>query len=87
MMSAFVHITLAATTFLDADGPRNTYELINSVLAPGKDAIEAPDTLHKMCEQATAGPPPGQWPGTLRRLISSSPQHLAPSTGPLADTA
>nr|WP_315148641.1 heparin lyase I family protein [uncultured Flavobacterium sp.] len=30
---------------LKADGPGNTYELINSVLAPGKNAVEAPDTM------------------------------------------
>jgi hypothetical protein len=31
---------------LNADGPGNTYELINSVLAPGFDAVEAPDLIH-----------------------------------------
>lgn len=30
---------------LKADGPGNTYELISSVLAPGKSAVEAPDNM------------------------------------------
>jgi len=32
-----------AQVVLKADGPGNTYELINSVLAPGNNAVEAPD--------------------------------------------
>lgn len=35
-----------AQTILEADGPGNTYELINSVLAPGYNAIETPDCTH-----------------------------------------
>ena len=31
---------------LNADGPGNTYELINSVLAPGFDVVEDPDCSH-----------------------------------------
>jgi len=31
---------------LNADGPGNTYSLINSVLAPGNNAIETPDCSH-----------------------------------------
>ncbi|MFK7946645.1 MAG: T9SS type A sorting domain-containing protein [Saprospiraceae bacterium] len=37
---------VTAQTFLTADGPGNTYELINSVLAPGHNAVEAPDCKH-----------------------------------------
>ena len=33
-------------TVLSADGPGNTYELINSVLAPGYDVVEVPDCVH-----------------------------------------
>lgn len=33
-------------TVLNADGPGNTYELINSVLAPGYNAVEVPDIIH-----------------------------------------
>jgi hypothetical protein len=31
---------------LNADGPGSTYELIKSVLAPGYNAVEAPDAAH-----------------------------------------
>ncbi|MEP6676544.1 MAG: hypothetical protein ABJA78_15390 [Ferruginibacter sp.] len=31
---------------LDADGPGNTYELINSIFAPGYDAVENPECVH-----------------------------------------
>ena len=31
---------------LEADGPGDTYELINSVLAPGYEAVESPDCAH-----------------------------------------
>lgn len=36
----------AQVTTLTADGPGNTYELINSVLAPGYNVIEVPDCVH-----------------------------------------
>ena len=35
-----------AQVILNADGPGNTYELINSVLAPGYDAVEHPECVH-----------------------------------------
>ena len=31
---------------LNADGPGGTYELINSILAPGYDVVESPDCSH-----------------------------------------
>jgi hypothetical protein len=34
-----------AQVVLKADGPGETYELISSVLAPGKSAVEAPDNM------------------------------------------
>jgi hypothetical protein len=37
---------VSAQTSLKADGPGNTYELINSVLAPGQDAVENPECVH-----------------------------------------
>lgn len=36
----------APAVVLNADGPGNTYELINSVLAPGFDAVENPECAH-----------------------------------------
>lgn len=38
-------VTSAQVT-LNADGPGNTYELINSVLAPGYDVIESAECIH-----------------------------------------
>lgn len=35
-----------AQVVLSADGPGNTYELINSILAPGATAVESPDCGH-----------------------------------------
>lgn len=35
-----------AQVVLNADGPGNTYELINSVLAPGYDVVETPECVH-----------------------------------------
>lgn len=37
---------LNAQAILQADGPGNTYELINSVLAPGNNVVEVPDCGH-----------------------------------------
>ncbi len=39
-------ISFAQITTLTADGPGNTYELINNVLAPGYNVIEVPDCVH-----------------------------------------
>lgn len=38
--------TVYSQTVLEADGPGNTYELINSVLAPGYDVVENPECVH-----------------------------------------
>jgi hypothetical protein len=43
LAAVYVH----AQTLLEANGPGNTYELINSVLAPnGGDVVESPDCAH-----------------------------------------
>ncbi|WP_372933901.1 T9SS type A sorting domain-containing protein [Mariniphaga sediminis] len=39
-------LNAAAQVVLEADGPGNTYELINSVFAPGYDVTETPDCAH-----------------------------------------
>ena len=47
---AFILIINIHTSYsqivLESDGPGNTYELINSVLAPGYNVIEVPDCAH-----------------------------------------
>ena len=46
-MMLLVSITATSQTVLTADGPGNTYELINSVLAPtGGDVVENPECVH-----------------------------------------
>jgi len=37
---------LQSQALLEADGPGNTYELINSILAPGADVVEHPECVH-----------------------------------------
>ncbi|MCF6360908.1 MAG: T9SS type A sorting domain-containing protein [Cyclobacteriaceae bacterium] len=44
--SVLLYKTSVAQTLLQADGPGDTYELINSVLAPGFDVVEVPDCSH-----------------------------------------
>ncbi|HPG34557.1 MAG TPA: hypothetical protein PLM34_11920, partial [Lentimicrobium sp.] len=39
-----------AQSVLDADGVSDTYDLINSVLAPGYNVIEAPGTIVGSCD-------------------------------------
>ncbi len=39
-------VTANAQAVLTADGPGNTYERINSVLAPGYDVVEHPECVH-----------------------------------------
>lgn len=41
-----VEFSFGQATVLSADGPGKTYELINSILAPGHDVVEAPDCAH-----------------------------------------
>lgn len=42
----FISEAVLGQTLLQADGEGDTYELINSVLAPGADVVEAPDCGH-----------------------------------------
>lgn len=44
LLFSFTQINAQVT--LDANGPSNTYELINSVLAPGFNVVEVPDCNH-----------------------------------------
>ncbi|HPL75804.1 MAG TPA: hypothetical protein P5157_08315 [Paludibacteraceae bacterium] len=43
----FISFTLKSQTLLEANGPGNTYELINSIFAPnGGNVVETPDCAH-----------------------------------------
>lgn len=41
-----VNLPAYSQAILEADGPGNTYELINSVLAPGYNVVENPECVH-----------------------------------------
>ena len=42
----FISLPAMAQAVLEADGPGDTYELINRVFAPGYDAVENPECVH-----------------------------------------
>lgn len=46
LIQFFFAVNAKAQTVLEANGPGNTYELINSVLAPGYNAVENPECVH-----------------------------------------
>jgi hypothetical protein len=46
LLIAAFPIVCHSQVILKADGPGNTYELINSVLAPGSEAVEHPECIH-----------------------------------------
>ena len=50
ILFVFVHLLFVSTSFaqllLDADGEGDTYELITSKLAPGRNPVEVPDCKH-----------------------------------------
>lgn len=46
LIFGFISMEAGSQVVLDANGPGETYELINSVLAPGYDVTETPDCAH-----------------------------------------
>jgi hypothetical protein len=46
VFAALISFIGKSQVVLNADGPGSTYELINSVLAPGYNAVESPDVIH-----------------------------------------
>ncbi|HET9571868.1 MAG TPA: T9SS type A sorting domain-containing protein [Bacteroidales bacterium] len=63
-----------AQTTLEADGPGNTYELINSVLAPGFDVIETPECIHPEFGRHIAE----VWDADLGRYVFEFYIHVQP---------
>lgn len=61
-------------TLLDADGPDNTYELINSVLAPGFDVVETPDCAHPAFGRHITE----AWDSQLNRYVFEFHIHVTP---------
>lgn len=76
-------VFIDAQVTLDANGPGQTYELINSVLAPGYTAVEAPD-------QCASHPSFGRhvaevWDATLGKYVFEFYIHV-PTTFPVIST-
>ncbi len=82
---AVMPILATSQVTLDANGPGQTYELINSVLAPGYTAVEAPD-------QCTSHPSFGRhiaevWDATLNKYVFEFYIHVPTSFPVTATTA
>lgn len=82
--SLFCHKSLAQVT-LDANGPGQTYELINSKLSPGNTAVETPD-------QCASHPSFGRhiaevWDATLNKFVFEFYIHVPTSFPVGASTA
>ena len=59
---------------LEADGPDNTYELINSVFAPGRDAVENPECVHPEFGRHIAE----VWDSNLNQYVFEFYSHVTP---------
>ncbi len=66
--------TSFSQTLLEADGPGNTYELINSVLAPGYDAVENPECAHPQFGRHIAE----VWDDDLKKNVFEFYIHVTP---------
>lgn len=84
-MKAFIHklliilpfglpFSVHAQTVLEADGPGNTYELINSVLAPGYNVVENPECIHPEFGRHIAE----VWDAELNRYVFEFYIHVTP---------
>jgi hypothetical protein len=67
-----------AQVTLNADGPGNTYELINSVLAPGYNTVEAPDAAHSSFGRHIAE----VFDAVLNKNVFEFYSHLTPDNDP-----
>lgn len=59
---------------LKSDGPGNTYELINSVLAPGYEAVEHPECVHAKFGRHIAE----VWDEDLKEYVFEFYSHVTP---------
>lgn len=67
-------ICLQAQVTLEADGPGNTYELINSVLAPGYNVVETPECIHHEFGRHIAE----VWDADLNQFVFEFYSHVTP---------
>lgn len=65
---------LQAQTILDADGPGNTYELINNTLAPGNVVVENPECIHPEFGRHIAE----VWDADLKKYVFEFYIHVTP---------
>jgi len=63
-----------AQAILEADGPGNTYELINSVLAPGNNVVETPECIHPEFGRHIAE----VWDNELNQFVFEFYSHVTP---------
>jgi len=69
-----VNLQIYAQTILEADGPGNTYELINSVLAPGYNVVENPECVHPEFGRHIAE----VWDSVLNQYVFEFYSHVTP---------
>lgn len=67
-------MSISSQVKLDADGPGNTYELINSKFAPGYDAVENPECVHPQFGRHIAE----VWDEELKQFVFEFYSHVTP---------
>jgi hypothetical protein len=67
-------VFLHAQVVLEADGPGNTYELINSILAPGNNVVETPECIHPEFGRHIAE----VWDADLNQFVFEFYSHVTP---------
>lgn len=71
---AFAYLNSSSQTVLEANGPGDTYELINSVLAPGYNSVETPDCSHPEFGRHIAE----VWDDELKQYVFEFYIHVSP---------
>ncbi|MBK7629539.1 MAG: T9SS type A sorting domain-containing protein [Ignavibacteriales bacterium] len=69
-----INSPIYSQAILEADGPGNTYELINSVLAPGYDVVEHPECVHPQFGRHIAE----VWDVELNQYVFEFYSHVTP---------
>ncbi|HAP36355.1 MAG TPA: fibronectin type III, partial [Bacteroidetes bacterium] len=73
MLSA-IPVFVRSQVLLNADGPGDTYELINSVLAPNNNVVENPECIHPEFGRHIAE----VWDIDLNRYVFEFYSHVTP---------
>ena len=69
-----INLPVYSQTILEADGPGDTYELINSVLAPGYNVVEHPECVHPEFGRHVAE----VWDSVLNQYVFEFYMHVTP---------